>query len=126
MKTYVGEERIMYQLRKMMISGFTSENGTLITPLLLLYFELSLVCPETHSFAEYTPRTCFNSFLQSPVDASRQRDENPNSSVVPEAMKLLASSSNGYQIMDRSQRTVTKYLNLEETHAAINSKLFRK
>ena len=41
-------------------------------------------------------------------------------------MKLLANSSYGYQIMDWSQHTVTKYLTDEKTYAAINSKLFEK
>ena len=41
-------------------------------------------------------------------------------------MKLLANSSYGYQIMDRSQHTVTKYHTDEKTHGAINSKLFKK
>ena len=63
--------------------------------------------------------------MQSAV-AKRQSDENPNSSVVAETMKLLASSSYGYQIMDRSRRTVTKYLSDEKTHAAISSKLLKK
>ena len=41
-------------------------------------------------------------------------------------MKLLANSSYGYQFMDRSRHTVTKYLTDEKTHAADNSKLFKK
>ena len=41
-------------------------------------------------------------------------------------MKLLANSSYGYQIMSRSRHTVTKYLSDEKSHAAINSKLFKK
>ena len=41
-------------------------------------------------------------------------------------MKLLANSSYGYQMIDRSRHTVTKYLSDEKTHAAINSKLFKK
>ena len=41
-------------------------------------------------------------------------------------MKLLANSSYGYQIMDRSRHTVTKYLNDEKTHSAINNKLFKR
>ena len=45
------------------------------------------------------------------MDARRQGDENPDSSVVAETMKLLANSSYGYQIMDCSRHTVTKYLN---------------
>ena len=41
-------------------------------------------------------------------------------------MKLLANSSYGYQILDRSGHTVTKYLNDEKIHCAINSKFFIK
>ena len=60
------------------------------------------------------------------MDARRQRDENPNSSVVAETMKLPPNSSYGYQIMDRSRHTVTKYLTDEKTHSAINSKMFKR
>ena len=49
-----------------------------------------------------------------------------NSSVVAETMKLLANSSYGYQIMDRSRHTVTKYLTDEKNHTAINSKMFKR
>ena len=41
-------------------------------------------------------------------------------------MKLLANSSYGYQIMDRSRHTVTKYLSDEKTHGAINLKFFKR
>ena len=41
-------------------------------------------------------------------------------------MKLLANSSYGYQTMDRSRHTVTKYLSDKKTHAVINSKLFKR
>ena len=126
MKTYAEEEGIMSQPQNMLISSFTIQNGTLITPLLLFYLQLVLVLTEIHRFVEYTPKKCLNSFVQSAVDARRQRDEDPNSTVVAETMKLLVNSSYGYQIMDRSLHTVTKYLIDEKTHAAINSKLFKK
>ena len=60
------------------------------------------------------------------MDARRKSDENPHSSVVAETMKLLSNSSYGYQIMDRSRHTITKYLNDEKAHKAINSKFFKK
>ena len=60
------------------------------------------------------------------MDARRQGDENPNSSVVAETMKLLANSSFGYQIMDCSRHTVTKYLMDEKTDSAINSKMVKR
>ena len=114
MKTYAEEGGIMSQPRKMLISSLTLQNGTLITPLLLFYLQLGLVVTKIHRFVEYTPTKCFNSFVQSAVDARRRGDENPISSVVAETMKLLPNSSHGYQIMDRSRHTVMKYLSDEK------------
>ena len=99
---------LLCQPRKMLISSYFLENGTLITHLLLFYLELGLVCKKIYRFVEYTPVKCFNKFGQSAVDARREGDESPNSSVVAETMKLLANSSYGYQIMNRSRQTITK------------------
>ena len=65
-------------------------------------------------------------FVQSAVNARREGGENPISSVVAETMKLLANSSYGYQIMDRSRLAVTKCPSDEKTHGAINNKLFKR
>ena len=102
MKEYSEKECIMSQPKKMLISSFHLKNGTIITPLLICYLILDLQCLKTHQLVRYTPRNCFNSFVPSAVNARRQGDENPNSSVMAETMKLLANSSYGYQIMDRS------------------------
>ena len=69
---------------------------------------------------------CFNNCLQSAVKARSEGEENPNPSVVAETSKLLANSSYGYLIMDRSRHTVTKYLSDDKTHGAINSKMFKR
>ena len=126
MQNYAEKEGLLSQPRKKLISSYLLENGTLITPLLLFYLDLGLVCKKIYRFVEYTPVKCFNKFVQSAVDARREGDENPNSSVVAETMKLLANSSYDYQIMDRSRHTVTKYLSDEKTHGAINTKFFKR
>ena len=126
MKPYAKKENVMVQPKKMLISSFILTNGTIITPLLLFYLQLGLVCKKIHRFVQYTPRKCFGNFVQSAVDARRQGDKNPNSSVVAETRKLQANSSYGYQIMDRSRHTVTKYLTDEKTHSANNSKMFQR
>ena len=126
MKQYAEKENIMVQPRRMLISSFNLTNGAFITPLLLFYLQLGLVCKKIHRFVQYTPTKCFGNFVQSAVDARRQGDENPISSVVAEIMKLLANSSYGYKIMDRSRHTVTKYLSDEKTHSAKNSKMFKR
>ena len=126
MQEYAEKQELLCQPRKMSILSYFLENGTLITPLLLIYLELRLVCKKIYRFVEFTPVKCFKKFLQSAVDGRREGDENPNSSVVAETMKLLANGSYGYQIMDRSRHTVTKYLNDEKTRGAINIKLFKR
>ena len=126
MKDYAEKEGLISQPRKMLISSYFLENSTLITPLLLFYLDLGLVCKKIYRFVEYTPVKCFNKFVQSAVDGRLEGDENPNSSVVAETMKLLANRSYGNQIIDRSRHTVTKYLSDEKTHGAINTTSFFK
>ena len=64
-------------------------------------------------------------FVKSVVEARRLGDQNKNSTVVAETMKLLSDSSYGYQIMDRSKHTETKYLDEKKTNRAINSTFFK-
>ena len=97
----------------------------MVQSLVLFYLELRLVCTKVHHFVEYTPVKYFNSFVQSAVMTSSQGDDELNSRVVAETMKLLANSSYGYHIMDRSHHSVTRYMNDEKTHAAINNKKFK-
>ena len=126
MQDYVEKEGLLCQPRKMLISSYFLENGTLITPLLLFYLELGLVSKTIYRFVEYAPVKCFNKFVQFAVNARREEDENPNSGVVAETMKLFANSSYCYQIIDRSRHTVINYLSDEKTHGAINTKFFKR
>ena len=126
MKKYAEENKLMTQARRVLTSSFHLVNGTIITPLLNFYLDPGLECDQFYRFVQYTTVKCFNSFVQSEVKAWRKGDENPHSSVVAETMKLLANSSYGYQIINRSRHTLTKYLNDEKAHKAINSKFFKK
>ena len=120
------KNQYLTQPRLMLISSFHLKNGTLITPLLLFYLQKILVCTKNYRFVEYNPLSCFNSFAQLAVNARREDDKNRISTVVAETMKLLANSSYCYQILDRSRHTVTKYLNVEKTHSAINNITFKR
>ena len=75
MKEYSEKEGIMSQPRRTLISSFHLKNGTIITPLLLYYLNLGLECTKFHQSVQYTPEKCFNSFVQSAVNARRQGDE---------------------------------------------------
>ena len=126
MKDNAEKEGFLCQPRKLLISRYFFENWTLITPLLLFYLDLGLECKESYRLAEYIPAKSFNKPVQSAVKARREGDENPNSSVFVETMKLLANSSYGYQFMDRSRHNFTKYLSDHKTHGAINIKFFKR
>ena len=126
MKNYAIENEMLKHPQRMLISSFKLENGTVITPLFNFYMELRLQCTKIFRLVQYSPRKCFNNFVQSVVNARREGDENPLSVVVAETMKLLGNSSYGYQIIDRSRHTVTNYLNDEKTHKAINEPLFKQ
>ena len=118
----------MTQPRRMLKRSYFLENGTIITPLLLLYLELGLVCQKFYRFVQYIPMKCFKNFVQSAVKARRERkrNENPNSSVIAETMKLLANSSYGYQFTDRSRHTIRKYPSDKKTHGANNNEMFKR
>ena len=126
MKNYAIENEMLKHPQRMLISSFKLENGTVITPLFNFHLEVGLQCTKIYRFVQYAPRNGFNNFVQSVIDARREGDENALSGVVAETMKLLGNSSYGYQIMDRSRHTITKYLNDEKTHRAINEPLFKR
>ena len=110
----------------MLKSSYFLENGTIITPLLLFYLDLGLVCMKIYRFVQYIPVKCFNQFVQSAMNARREGEENLISSVVAEAMKLQANSSYGYQIMNWSRYTVTRYLINEKLHGAVSNKILKR
>ena len=126
MLEYAEKNALLLKPQRMLISSYKLNNGIVITPLLKFYLKLGLRCTKIYRFVEHTPQKCFNGFVQSVVDARREGDEKPDSKVFAEAKKLLGNSLYGYQIVDRSQHTETLYLNDENTHKAINNRLFRR
>ena len=110
----------------MLILSYKLNNGIFITPLSKFYLKLGLRCTQIHRFLEYISQKCFNGFVQSVIDARRESDENPESSVVAETMNLLGNSSFGYQIIDRIRHTETLFLNDEKTQKTIYNRLFTK
>ena len=78
----------------MLISSFKLDRGPIITPLFLFYLEKGLVLPDVVWFSQYTPRKCFQSFVQYFVDARREGHRNKEPTVIAETMKKLIRISN--------------------------------
>ena len=126
MLNFAMEKKIMTQPRRMLISSMKLQRGPLITPLLLFYLKHGLILKKIHFFLQYTPVKCFNSFVQSVVTARREGDKNKNSTVIAETMKLIGNSAYGYQIMDRSRHSRTKYVLGTAVDKLINNRFFQK
>ena len=77
MKNYGIENGMLKHPQRMLISSFKLENGAVITPLFNFYMELGLQCTKIYRFVQYSPRKCFNNFVQSLFDARKEGDENP-------------------------------------------------
>ena len=125
MKEFAERNKLLSRPRKMLISSFKLERGPVITPLLLFYLEKGVILKDVFWFLQYTPRRCFETFVQNIVDARREGDQNKESTVVAETMKLIGNSSYGYQIMDRSRHTNTKYVKGSQVDKFINNRFFK-
>ena len=125
MKEFAERHKLISKPRKMLISSFKLDRGPIITPLLLFYLEKGLVLTDVIWFLQYTPRECFQSFVQKVVDARREGDRNKDSTAVAETMKFIGNSSYGYQIMDRSRHTTTKYAKGPQVDKFINNRFFK-
>ena len=125
MKEFADRHKLLSKPRKMLISSFKLDRGPIVTPLLLFYLEKGLVLTDVFWFLQYTPRKCFQSFVQNVVDARREGDRNKESTVVAETTKLIGNSSYGYQIIDRSRHTTTKYVKGSQVNKLINNRFFK-
>ena len=125
MKELAERNQLLPRPRKMLISSFKLERGPVITPLLLFYLEKGVILKDVYWFLQYTPRRSFETFVQNVFDARRDGDQNKESTVVAETMKLIGNSSYGYQIMDRSRHTNTKYVKGSQVNKFINNRFFK-
>ena len=77
--------------------------------------KLGLKCTKLYRLDGYTPAKCFSNFVQSALKARRQGDNNLNSSVIIETVKLLANNLYGYQKMDRRRHPIKVYEGWKDT-----------
>ena len=124
MRQYAEENDLLKKPRKMLISSYFLKDGIVTTPNLQFYLSLGLKCSNITRFVQYQPKKCFKKFVDDVVEARRNGDKNKESTVVAETMKLIGNSSYGYQIMDRSKHTNTRYTNSTKADRLINNKRF--
>ena len=81
----------------------------------MFHIELGFISRKVHDCVQYSLKNVSTVLVQLRLIARWQGDDDLFSSVASETMKRLANGFDGYEIMNRSRHTVTKYLNDEET-----------
>ena len=120
MKEYAEKDGLLTPARRMLLSSYFLQSGAVITPLLFFHLDLGLVCIKIFRFVQYTSIKGFDNFVQSAVNARREGDDSPHSSVVTGSMKLLANSSSGWFPEYGLESTYgKKCFNDKKTHRAI-------
>ena len=122
---FAHEHNLLKQPRNALISSFRLRWRPVITPILQFYLEKGLVLNQVYWFIQYTPEKCFESFINSVVEARREGDKNTSSSVVAETMKLIGKSSYEYQMMNRLKLSKTQYVVGAEVDKLVNERIFK-
>ena len=125
MREYEERFKLLSRPRKTLISRFKLERGPIITHFSYFVWKKGVILKDICWFLQYTPRRCFQSFVQNVVDARREGDRNKDSTAVDETMRLIGNSSYGYPIIDRSLHTSTKYVKGSQADKFINNRFFK-
>ena len=104
MQSVAKEQRMSCKPRTQLVGGMAANKMLLATPVLKWYLKQGLVVTKVYQIVEYVPMRCFAGFARTMTQARRGSD-----AVVAEICKLLANSSYGSLLLDRSRHCDVVY-----------------
>ena len=103
MQTVAQEQGLSLKPRTQLVGGMAARKIMLATPLLKWYLDHGLRISRIYQIVEYTPMACFANFARTMTQARRAGDVCKSKSVIADTCKLLANSSYGSLLLDRSR-----------------------
>ena len=88
MKEYLESQDRTFKDTRYLIGSMWGKNILLITPLLKWYLDHGLVVTKIHQIIEFSPKRCFQGFVDQISDDRRSGDRDPNLKVIAENSKL--------------------------------------
>ena len=92
MRGYLESQGQTFKDTRYLIGSMWAKNILLITPLLRWYLEHGLVVTKIHQVIEFSPKRCFEGFVEQISDDRRAGDRDPNLRVIAETSKLIGKS----------------------------------
>ncbi|XP_052693820.1 uncharacterized protein LOC128172088 [Crassostrea angulata] len=113
--------------RRLLVGGMRARQLLIATPLLKWYINHGLEITKIYQTVEYTPQTCFKSFVRDVSDARRQGDVDPSKAILADTRKLEGNSAYGSTIMNQENFQEVKYIRGEgKAMVEINNPQFKK
>ena len=93
MRGYLDSQDKTFKDTRYLIGSMWGKNILLITPLLKWYIEHGLVVTKVHEVIEFSPKRCFQEFVDQISSDRRSGDSDPNLKTIAETSKLLGEFS---------------------------------
>ncbi|KAJ8310174.1 hypothetical protein KUTeg_012039 [Tegillarca granosa] len=127
MKVHVEQHGLSKHDRRLLVAGLSAEKILLATPLLRWYLLKGLVVSRIYQVVEYQKQRCFTDFVNKVSSCRRNADENPDTSIIADTMKVIGNSAYGSLIMDKAKHRNIVYVQGEnKTCLKVNEPQFRK
>ena len=126
MQAHIWKYHLSDRSRRLLVGGMKARQILLATPLLQWYLQHGLVVTKIYQVVEFQQQHCFREFVKELSDARRQGDDDPDTGIIADTMKVIGNSSYGSLIMDKTKHSDVKYVQGEnQTCLKINDPLFR-
>ena len=126
MLQYCRDNDIMFDHKRLLISGLKAKKILLATPLLRWYLANHCDVTRIYQIVEFQPTTAFKSFIDTVTMHRIRGDQNPDMAIIGDTYKLLSNSSYGSVLMDRTKHSNTRYMNNKiKISKVINSPTFK-
>ena len=126
MTEYCSQNDIIFDYKKLLISGTSGSKMLLSTPLLQWYLKNNCEITKIYQIIEYQPKLAFRSFIETVTKYRLEGDRDPDKAIIGETYKLVSNSSYGSLLMDKSKHSNVKYLmDISKVCKFINSPVFK-
>ncbi len=88
MRSYLESQGRTFKDTRYLIGSMWGKNILIITPLLKWYLDHGLLVTKIHQVVEFSPKRCFQGFVDQISDDRRAGDQNPDLQVIAETSKL--------------------------------------
>ena len=126
MQAHIWEYQLSDRPLRLLVGGMKARQILQTTPLLQWYLKHGLVVTKLYQVVEFQQQRCFREFVKEVSDARRHGDDDPDTGIIADTMKVIGNPVYGSLIVDKTKHSDVKYVQGEnETCLKINDPLSR-